>query len=94
MLCSLMISMIRDDRVLGVGQARVRVLVLEQVDRLPNLHVLQLRRVVHGAVRRRDAVVVAELAELLQVGDILLVGGTELQRAEMGGEQHVDARLP
>ncbi len=82
---------VRDDRVLGVGQARVRVLVLEQVEGLADLHVLQFRRVRHSAMRRREAVVIAECTEFLQVGDILLVSRAELQRTKMGREQHVNA---
>ena len=54
-----------DGRVLGVGQAGVRILMLEQVDHLADLHLLQLGRVVDRAVRRRDAVLSGiELAEL------------------------------
>ena len=82
-----------DRRVLGVGQAGVRVSVLEQVDHLADLHVLQLGRVVDRAVRRGDPAFLVEGAEFVEVRHVLPVGGAELQRAEVGREHHVDSGL-
>jgi len=87
MLCSLMISMKATGRILGVGQARVGVPVLQKAANLADLHVLQFRRVMHGAVRRANAGVLSgESPELLQIGHVGPIFPPQRGRSKVRGE--------